>query len=274
MVVWGAGRRGDGRRPITPSRPHVADSIDPSRTTLSDEPTAVESLHDLYRYFPTPVAQLVQRAFQRPDERARRMAWLLGEALRFVSLLAVQDALASGVYGADAARPADPLTKLRFPMVLGNWRNVLRAACPAGSGKGAAAVPPAGRFIPELAGWAAEHDSFLNVLLRGRNEWAHGPPPLDFRDAGGLELSEGLRGLFARLAFLRRFVLFGVTEEPGEYSQGFEGQALRGVNPDPQPAGLEADPDSPLRPRRGRLYLLDPDARRPWRSTRPSGGGR
>ncbi|MEQ1839483.1 MAG: hypothetical protein ABL994_03650, partial [Verrucomicrobiales bacterium] len=161
-------------------------------------PSPLASQQEILRQFPTPLAELFEKAMRAEDRRSW-VAWFLGETIRFLALVALQDSLTHRLFASGGDKAEEALANLRQPMLLGKWTALLRSACVTPE------VAAHTRFITDAKEWGemTRESGIISKLVSGRNDWAHHQPPLDPRDTDLADsLLENLQVLYARLGFL------------------------------------------------------------------------
>ncbi|MEK6259784.1 MAG: SUMF1/EgtB/PvdO family nonheme iron enzyme [Planctomycetota bacterium] len=207
---------------------------------------------DVERFQPTPLAEMYAQWIDSTD--SRKLFALTHQLVRFVSLMAVQDAASSGDVIPEGEASRALLTQEEFVDEQG-WPDLLRAVCDP------AACSSEGRFLPELLGWPERYRSAMKRALEGCQRIAK----LRFEDLKlekeRHDVADAVTELFDGLAFLERYVLLNVsarTNHSAEPRPPWE--VLRGLHPQTVDL-LENCFDGTASPPAG-LFLLDIERRR------------
>ena len=214
--------------------------------------SATRITKDVERFQPTPLAEMYSLWIDSTD--SRELFTLTHQLVRFVSLLAVQDAAWSdkAITDGDASRTL--LTQEESVEEQG-WPDLLRAVCDPATGRSGE------RFLPELLGWPERYQSAMKRALEGCQRMAK----LKFMELK-LEkerqiVSEAVTELFDGLAFLDRYVLLNVSARSTHSAEARPPwEVLRGLHP--QTVDLsETGSDGKVAAPAG-LFLLDIEHRR------------
>jgi len=199
--------------------------------------------------FPTPLALLYDDCIGSQQPHLLRL--LVAESLRFISLLALHDSAVHRIFGCQSADTEERIQALARPAKLSDWHSLLRLACPDEGPRGGA------RFITEFAGWEGRNSRKLAKVVQAEDDLSQRRIPDLLQIVGTVR--EGISSVLADSDFLRRYVLLAVTKTCPQ-TGNCAAQILRGLAP--RSFEFVRDPQSPLHPQKGQLYLLSVDRRR------------
>jgi serine/threonine-protein kinase len=211
--------------------------------TLQNKPPPSGIERTVRTSFPTPLAHLFEAAFK--DRQFNSLRRFVLETIRFITLLAMRDAAASGLFDVESADTNRALATLTSEAELQDWRAILHVSC---------ASPPSTsqtRFIPEFATWYTLHSHTLEHLLEAKCRL--GDDYLSGQDYQKIqqELERSAIAIYSGLEFLNRYVLVSITSQDGEPTQEFAAEVLCGLQP--KRLLLHTTLSSPVQPG---LYLL------------------